>query len=36
MKRFEIPTIEVTIFNVEDIVTTSVGGVGGDQELERD
>lgn len=37
MKKFEMPIIEVVTFNVEDIITTSEGGgIGGDQELERD
>ena len=35
MKQFEEPIIKVKSFSVDDIITTS-GGIGGDQELERD
>ena len=35
MNKFEEPTIEVKNFNVDDIITTS-GGIGGDQEMDRD
>lgn len=39
MKAFEEPIVEVQLFQVEDIITTSTGetgGIGGGQELERD
>lgn len=38
MKSFETPIIEVVVFTVEDVLTTSdpTGGIGGDNEMDRD
>lgn len=41
MKKFENPMIEVQVFAIEDVVTTSSGnqgggGLGGDSETEMD
>lgn len=36
MKKFAEPMITVETFAVEDIITVSGGGIGGDTELERD
>lgn len=37
MKKFENPQIEVQVFAIEDVVTTSTQqGAGGENELDRD
>lgn len=37
MKKFENPQIEVQVFAIEDVITTSqtTGGSGGDNETDR-
>ena len=32
MKKFETPEIEISKFQLEDVLTTSFGGAGGDNE----
>lgn len=34
-KTFECPEIEMVKLSVEDVITTSVGGIGGDNETDE-